>query len=190
MAGTAPEAPGEAPRQRVFFALWPDAAAAVDLERAAQAAQRLCGGRATRRETLHMTLAFIGEVDAERMARLREIAAGIAAPAFELRLDRLGWWRHNRILWAGASAVPQGLTLLAQTLIAALRDAGFQLDPRPFAAHLTLLRKAVCPAGFEAALGFQEVRWRAGEFMLMESTLRPQGPAYRPLAGFPLSSAD
>jgi 2'-5' RNA ligase len=47
-----------------------------------------------------------------------------------------------------------------------LRKGGFQLEDRPFAAHVTLLRKAKRPAAFPA---LPPVQWPVGEFSLVES---------------------
>lgn len=171
------------PRHRVFFALWPDAAALDALEAAARAGRARCGGRPMRRDSLHLTLAFIGAVDAARLALLREIAAGIAAEPYELVLDRLGWWAHNRILWAGCRAAPCGQRRLFEVLAGALTAAGFQLDPRPHVPHLTLLRQARCDGLPELAA---PIRWRVGEFTLAASRLEPDGARYRVLARWPL----
>lgn len=52
---------------RLFFALWPSPAAAERLASAATDAAARLGGRPTRLETLHLTLAFLGEVADERV---------------------------------------------------------------------------------------------------------------------------
>jgi 2'-5' RNA ligase len=172
--------------QRLFFALWPDAASAAALGRAARAAARVCGGKPTRPETIHLTLAFIGNVPAERVTVLRQLAPRVDAGPFDLELDRIGFWRHNRILWAGAGGVPPALTLLVGQLNGLLREAGFRLEDRPFAAHVTLLRRADCRGGAERGIDFAPLRWPVTEFVLMESVLRPEGADYRPLARYGL----
>lgn len=176
----------DAPPQRVFFALWPDAAAAAALGRVAKSASRVCGGRPTRPDTIHLTLAFIGNASPGQVAQLQAIGARVAAPAFELELDQVGWWRHNRILWAGAHSVDAALALLVEELFELLKEGGFSLESRPFAAHVTLLRKADCRAGAEQGIEFAPLRWRVPEFVLVESVLRPEGAGYRPLARFAL----
>ncbi|MGB0128874.1 MAG: RNA 2',3'-cyclic phosphodiesterase [Rhodocyclaceae bacterium] len=172
-----------APLRRVFFAIWPDDQTAGALAAMAKTMAPLCGGRVMRRETLHLTLAFIGSVNAEQLAELRRVAAAVTAPAFDLELDRLAWWRHNRIVWAGSSAVPPALQGLARDLSAGLRDAGFRVEDRPFAVHVTLLRNA-----HNGAEGGQPaaVRWPVHEFLLVESLLQPRGAVYRPLDRYPL----
>lgn len=176
----------ERAEHRVFFALWPPAAAAARLHAAAVAAQCDCGGRAMRGEDLHITLAFLGKVSADRLAQAEAVADTIAAPAFDVALDRLGWWKHNRILWAGCSNAVAGLTELAAVLGAGLRAAGFVLDERPFAVHATLLRNARCAA--PAQLLVPPVAWHAGDFVLAESMPGPDGSRYAARRRWPLQS--
>jgi RNA 2',3'-cyclic 3'-phosphodiesterase len=167
----------------VFFALWPDEDAAGRLAALARKMAHQSGGRAMRRETLHLTLAFIGSVDEQQLAHLRRVAGQISAPAFGLELDRVAWWRHNWIFWAGTAATPPALEALARDLSQGLRDAGFRLDKRPFAVHVTLVRNA--RAAGDAAEPVA-VAWPVREFLLVESVLQPQGATYRPLDRYPL----
>ena len=46
----------------------------------------------------------------------RQIAAGVRAEAFELSLDRLGFWPQRGILWAGCRQAPAPLRVLAEAL--------------------------------------------------------------------------
>lgn len=176
----------ERAEHRVFFALWPPAAAAARLHAAALAAHRDCGGRAMRRENLHVTLAFLGNVPAARVAAAEAVADAIAAPAFDVELDRLGWWKHNRILWAGCAAPPSALAQLADLLGAGLRAAGFTLDERPFALHATLLRNARCAAPVPQLA--PPVAWHTGDFVLAESVAGPDGSRYAVRRRWPLQS--
>ncbi len=169
-------------RCRCFFALWPDAEVVERLHRIAADAHQSCGGRLMRRDTLHLTLAFLGDISLERVADARRIADAIVARPFDLMLDCLGYWRHNRIFWAGG-AVPPRLTFLASALGDALRDAGFTLDARPFAPHVTLLRDAHCattPTLSEA------IAWPVREFVLAESRRSSSGAHYEIVARWPL----
>ena len=50
------------PPRRIFFALWPEPGVARQLDALAGAAHAVCGGRRMRRDTLHLTLAFLGDV--------------------------------------------------------------------------------------------------------------------------------
>lgn len=126
------------------------------------------------RDSLHLTLAFLGEVSLEQAAAARVAADGLRQPGFELCLDRLGYWRHNHILWAGGDCPP--LVTLAGRLQQALGRAGFQMEERPFATHLTLLRNARCASPPDLV---EPVRWPVREFLLVASDPTSGRAAYR-----------
>src|SRR3989338_1351130 len=84
----------------LFFALWPDGKTRDALDKAGKQLHAACGGRPTKRETIHLTLVFLGDVPVERIDELRTLAAQVSAPSFELVLTQLGWWKHNRVAWA------------------------------------------------------------------------------------------
>jgi 2'-5' RNA ligase len=170
-------------KARVFFALWPSEAAAMDLHRVARAARAAGGGRAMRRETLHLTLAFLGDVARERIPDLAAIAAAVHAAAFTLRLDQVGYWRHNHILWAGCAAPDAGLLALAEELRSGLQQAGFLLAPAGFTPHVTLVRNA---AALAEPMQLESIEWPVTEFLLMESHPSSAGADYQPLARWPL----
>jgi 2'-5' RNA ligase len=168
---------------RVFFALWPEEAVARALADAATAPPGSCAGRRLPQESLHMTLAFIGRVDAAQLRLLKEIAAQMTTPVFQVVLDQLVWWRRRRMVWAGAATAPMALDALVSNLAAGLCSAGFPVEKRPFAAHVTLMRNARCA---EVPALSAPVSWPVSEFVLAESLLQPQGAVYRPLGRYPL----
>ena len=131
---------------RLFFALWPP----EDLQgRLASWARDAAGrGRAMRRENIHLTLAFLGATDSALLSLLDECARTVRFAPLPLTLDRVGYWKHNRIIWCGPEDEPQVLTALVADLRAALDRAGISYDPKPFASHLTLVRKS---GGLDAA---------------------------------------
>lgn len=179
----APDDSDRARSARLFFALWPDAATAKLLEEAGRMAQEICGGRRMRCETLHLTLAFLGNVAVERMGLLREVAAAIRAPSFTLRLDKLGCWRH--IVWAGCAETPPALSTLAGQLASSLRAAGFALEDRPFATHVTLLRNARCDLLRRSEPSLPAIDWKAAEFVLAQSSAK--GAGYTSIGRWPLA---
>ena len=169
-------------RRRVFFALWPDADIAGQLDQLGRQAHALCGGRRMRRDSLHMTLAFIGDVPVERIETLRHAAAQVSGSAFELSLDRLACWRHNRIVWAGCEQAPLPLLTLVGQLTERLAEAGLSLDTRDFAAHVTLLRDA----RGEELPECESFIWPVGEFVLA-AALPEGGGHYEIIDRWPLA---
>lgn len=155
---------------RLFFAAWPPAATARALADWAGRAQRACGGRAAREENIHLTLAFLGDVDAE-VARAR--GAAIRRQRLAFRIEQARYWAHNRIVWAGPLETPAELRQLA-------RDLG---EKCAFAAHVTLLRKASAAAALPP---LPALDWPVEEFRLVSSTLGRQGPSYEVLERYAL----
>ncbi len=138
-----------------------------------------------RRETLHLTLAFIGGIPAKRLRELALVAGAIGAPRFELILDRLDWVEKKKTVWAGASLLPEALRALAAELDARLRANGFRTEERPFAAHVTLLRNARRPDGLPE---HAPIAWPVDEFVLAESELAPEGANYHVIGRWPLGA--
>lgn len=136
-----------------------------------------------RSDSLHMTLAFIGAVSSEQIDALRAAAAGVRAAPFEVVLDRLGYWQHNRIFWAGGGTPPSRQDRLSEALRNALAAAGFPPEAHPWFPHVTLLRDAHCTS---VPVLPEPVRWEAREFTLVESSLQPSGARYCVLERWPL----
>ena len=94
---------------------------------------------------IHLTLAFLGELDEAQLAKANEAAAYAAeiSQTFTYRLSGLGTFgspRQPRVLWMGVSE-PSGMLHLAhQALSLALEQRGFATEKRPFSPHLTLAR--------------------------------------------------
>lgn len=172
---------------RVFFALWPESELSGQLGGMAADLAGHFGGRATRRETVHLTLAFLGQVAEARLPELIAVAGQIRGESCVLTLDRLGYWPRQHLLWAGCKEVPAALSSLAENLCAALGTAGFAVDAahgRDFIPHLTLVRKL--PRQPAALPETAPLTWPCSRFVLVRSQLSPAGPDYRRLAEFNL----
>ncbi len=160
---------------RLFFALWPDDAVRAELARWSRELHALCGGRATRPENLHVTLAFLGGVEDARVAEIERAADSVALRPVSLVLDGPGYWKHNRIAWAGASVVPPELGALVVELRSALARAEIRFDAKDFVSHVTLLRDAREPHTLPAVA---PIEWRLDGFALVRSVSLPRGSRY------------
>lgn len=170
------------PSIRCFVALQPDGAALERLDRLAHEEHaRLPAARRMRRENLHLTLAFIGALDAERA---REVAARLAAEPptlFDWSLDTVGAFGGARVLWVGgADAQLDALAAWARRLLDGL---DVQYDRRPFVAHVTLLRNVPRETARHAARRLEPpIAWHAGAPVLLESRSGSNGVRYLPVA--------
>ena len=155
---------------RLFFALWP--APDVTRQLTQLAAQLNLEGRGRRVDpkNYHVTLAFVGEVPAPKLAVLQQIGGSVRAPRFTFECDSIEFWREPRVVAAVARAAPPGL----QDLWTKLRDA-IGLPRERLRAHVTLARK-VTQATVPQAMS--PVLWRATNFSLIRSDTGGAESAY------------
>lgn len=177
---------------RVFFALWPSHAVAVALAEMANQAARRYGGRSTRVDTIHLTLAFIGNVPEVSLPLLCDMAARLKVPPFALSIDRLGFWSHNHLLWAGCSKTPDALAALVSELQQTLVMAGFVVDraDRRFTPHVTLVRKIpviTAPSADDPLAKIEPLNWPCSRWVLVRSSLNAAGSSYQVIAEIPLN---
>lgn len=159
---------------RLFFAAWPPPQTAAALHEWSKALQ----GRATPAENIHLTLAFLGEADPEKAAAA---ARPVRARRHELLFDEARYVKRNEMVWIAPREAPMQLV---EALHVSLASAGFILEKRPFAAHITLLRRAPIPKAIPPLPRFE---WPVDEFLLVRSRASPRGSNYEPVERFPLS---
>lgn len=160
---------------RLFFAVWPDDATSQELARL----QSRVRGRKTHHDDFHITLAFLGERPVDSLPILKEILARLGSIDMTLVLDRLGYFRHNRIAWVGMETPPPALFQLHDRLRRELTGRSIPFsgygDFRP---HITLARNADAPDEEP----FAPIAWRARRIALAESLPASEGARYRLLA--------
>jgi len=167
---------------RLFFALVPESSVAERIAAATRAAVTASRGRPVPRENLHLTVAFLGNLDADRAARARQAEIARLAP-FDLTFGKLGYWRRGRILWLEPVSVPAALTRLAGSLWSSLAELGFERESRPFRPHMTLARDAEAVAS-----EIEAVSWRVGALSLVESVPSDGRVRYVRVAAWALGS--
>ena len=106
-------------------------------------------GRYVSTETLHMTMAFLGEV--EDPEAVKSAMKDISWRPFTLRLTQIG--NFGDLVWLGLDG-GKDLSALAGKIRSALDAAGIRYDRKKFVPHITLIRKATghwkgvsCPGG-------------------------------------------
>lgn len=151
-------------------------------------------------EGIHLTLKFLGEIDAATVQRVASALGALAQPTqgIGLEVKGLGCFpncKRPRVLWAGVSS-PPSLLDLAAGVEASMRRIGFPAEGRPFSPHLALARMAggrpqpwVEPIMIEAR-GWRANHFEISEYCLFESLLSPGAPArYRRIASFAVPSS-
>lgn len=163
--------------------MWPEEKARVALAEVARACGEECGGRPVPAANIHLTLAFLGEVNLERVPEISALPDAIRGFPFDLTFDVRGYWRHNRIVWMGTTQTPAQLRELAMQLAQALRLRGLRHETREYVPHITLLRDARrTPRSPQPA----PIAWRVDEFVLVRSTPSRQTSAYEIVQRWPL----
>jgi len=169
---------------RVFFALVPDAATQTLLGVVARDVAMRAGGRAIVDANIHLTLAFIGDVSIERIDSLHRLVEALPREGFGLTLDCIGTFRHSDIAWIAPSHTPRPLLDLQSHLAVALAKNEFEIEERPFHAHVTLARRCRRNA---AKAWSNPIEWNVQRVALLESVAGSDGVCYRELAGVSLS---
>ena len=135
-----------------------------------------------RREQWHVTLRFLGRVDAvdEAIAALGAMRAAPAEAVAGPAVGRFG----QRVLHVPVA----GLDEVAAAVVVATASVGEPPEERPFAGHLTLARVARGGRVDLRRLAGQPVagRWPVTEVCLVESHLSPKGARYEVVSRFPL----
>ena len=169
-----------APR-RLFFALWPGDAVRHALFHW-QTQHLPAKVRWTHRDDLHLTLHFLGQVDAARLDDLRRLGDGVDRPRFTILLDEIGYWPRPQVLWVAPSRAPDELTGLYRQLESGLQALGLETDNRPYRPHITLARKVRARSPWPTLEPFA---WGVDEMALVESRAGA-APRYQPIARWSL----
>lgn len=145
-------------------------------------------GRYVAPDSLHVTLAFLGEVDAARLDELTEALACACAnhQSIEATLGELGSFGSPRraTLWQAVHGCRE-LPALADDVRAGLAHAGFAYDQKGFLPHVTLMRAADLTRG-QLPMPCVE-RGTIRTVALFRSDLSGPRPRYEALETFDLS---
>ena len=174
-------------------------ASVIDALRGLQRAIREDGLNAkwVRPELIHLTLKFLGDVNAADVDRIgqRIAAAVLDICPIQLVAQGIGVFpniRRARVLWTGTGGETDILGHLQQRIEQELETVGFKAYGRRFAAHLTLARfKDMPDPDTLIAVMKQHGEFRSDTFLtdavhLYQSELTRNGPVYTKLEKFQL----
>jgi RNA 2',3'-cyclic 3'-phosphodiesterase len=165
-------------RIRAFFALVPDDTTRLKFVALAREVARRSRGRAITGEHVHLTVAFLGDVETALLPKLTAIGDALPLAGADLDFEILGAWRASGVAWVAPPEVPGALSAMCASLHQTLQASGFALDSRPFRPHVTLARRCVQP---HPRAHCAPIRWRVARLCLIGSELRPEGPVYSEL---------
>lgn len=100
-------------------------------------------GNFSREENLHLTLAFLGEVEPRRAPAVCRAMEEVPMSRLLLRFEKVGAFRRTGgdIWWIGLEKSP-ALLELQNNLAESLAAAGFLTEERGFVPHITMARQA------------------------------------------------
>jgi RNA 2',3'-cyclic 3'-phosphodiesterase len=146
---------------------------------------------------LHITLKFLGNIEAEQVDPIAEALKGAvrAFPPFSINAKGLGVFpgiTRARVLWIGLE--DGQLTRLAQVVEDSLQKIGFPPEQRGFQPHLTIGRWRQPDVRNKYLLNALE-KWRGYEFgtshidsiVLFQSILSREGARYEALRTIPMA---
>jgi len=159
-----------------------------------------CSVRWERREQFHLTLRFLGDVQAARVEALGEAirAACRGFGALHLRAERVGFFpdlRYPRVAWVGVQDQAGQLPRLQQAVEAASEGFTTQRKEERFTGHVTLARikgieRQEAEALGKAGAGMADRlfgQWTAYQISLMRSELLPKGARHSAVATIALA---
>ena len=175
--------------RRVFVAIAMPLEVSLQLEKLQRG---LAGARWVRPDGFHLTLAFLGKVDEDRLEDVDSALNEARGKKFELRLAGLGHFGDEdpRAVWAAVQP-SDPLNALQKRVQTSLRQARFSPDAKRFTPHVTLGRLNYTPPDklgrYIARHGlFSAGPFQVTEMTLFESLLSDQAAIYQPLETYSL----
>jgi RNA 2',3'-cyclic 3'-phosphodiesterase len=153
-------------------------------------------------DNIHLTLKFLGDVDAALMPTLQQTVADACAGTapFTLSITGAGAFPNTRrpnVVWVGVGGAVERAAELAQKIDEACAALGFAREERPFSPHLTLGRvKRDARPSDRQFIGEMIANAQIGNLgelpvervSVMKSELHPGGSAYTRLAEIRLTN--
>lgn len=182
---------------RLFLAIEPDATVTAALEGIQQALRVALAGDAsairwTRPSHTHITLHFVGEVDAERLPPLTQaLGVRVEQPGFVAGLGRAGCFPARgrpSTVWVGLARGVEEMQRVHLVLGERLRSAHVATEARPFVPHFTMGRVRDRRGGSLLSLRraldavvVPPASWSVTQVTLFSSDLSGAAPRYEPL---------
>ena len=162
--------------KRLFFALWPNNEIRKQID-SFNKSIKSGNLKKVQRDNLHITLVFLGNVDAKSETILRQSVESISVQPFVLQFDQLNYWQKPRILCLATQQYDTQLSILVNALKKAAEQCSIKTEKRPYQPHITLARKARTKIEVKTP----RITWQAQSFCLVESCSTTNGVHYQVL---------
>ncbi len=147
-------------------------------------------------QNVHLTLAFLGEVEEKLLEDLQPVLRQEVAKIqpFSVRLEGLGAfnsWAKARVLWIGCGGPTDFLENLHFHIREACFKIGFLLEVQEFSPHITIARSNhwIPLVVSEQCKVYKVGTLTIDTVTLIRSDLTPNGAIYTDVASFPLGKA-
>ncbi len=143
---------------------------------------------------MHITLAFIGEVEEGAAEELHHSLRHLSFEPFTLSLAEVDCFESRgkpKIVWAGVKGEIDALTHLHQKILGAVEMAGLEPERRKYKPHVTLARlrhdspRERVFSYMESHNGLKTESFQVGSFCLYRSHLTRNGADYEVLERYP-----
>ncbi|MBU1199435.1 MAG: RNA 2',3'-cyclic phosphodiesterase [Nanoarchaeota archaeon] len=164
-----------------------------EIERIKQPFSEIKGVKPVRKENMHITLKFLGEVKEDYVSKIKNALSKVSFEPFKMSIDKIGYFPNEkqiRVLWIDAVPV-EPLAKLKKQIDAVLPE--YKDNYTSFSVHLTFARVKYIANDedkkklleFVTNTKFEKKEFVVDKFKLYQSTLSLEGPVYEDLASFP-----
>jgi 2'-5' RNA ligase len=147
----------------------------------------------------HVTLSFLGDVDADRVPAIEDalesaVEDDIDFGPFDAEVEGVGVFPslgYIRVVWVGVGDGAEEMTLLNDAVESRLYDLGFSPDDNDFVPHVTIARMQHSGGKEHVQRNVRELeptvgRMEVSDVRLTKSEPGADGPRYSTVAAFPL----
>ena len=164
-----------------------------EIERIKQPFAGIKGVKPVRKENIHVTLKFLGEVYEDKVDQIKDALAHITFEPFYMSLNKIGCFpdeKRIRVLWVDAEPA-KPLADLKKKIDAALPN--FIDDYKEFNVHLTFARIKYFASKDDKKkmlelltnIQVEKKEFYIDKFKLYQSTLTPEGSIFKVLESYP-----
>ena len=126
---------------RLFIAINFDEKTKDKIQEVQEKMKLISRGNYTKRENLHLTLAFLGEIPEDRIEDIKNAINSVEVPEMKLIFSKTGCFNRDSELWWIGIKQNKELTKMQKELVNTLKENGFKIESRKFVPHITIARE-------------------------------------------------